>query len=37
MGECLTIGYFLRTILLFPNCFLGIFVGDKAFMEGTKS
>ena len=33
MGGFLTIGYCLRTV---GHCFLEIFVGEKALMEGTK-
>ena len=37
MGGFLTIGYCLRTVgHCFPYCFLEIFVGEKALMEGTK-
>ena len=36
-GGFLRIGYCLRTIgYCFPYCFLEIFVGDKALMEGDK-
>ena len=36
-GGILTIGYCLRTVgHCFPYCFLEIFVGEKALMEGTK-